>query len=92
MEELTHDEIKKAVEYLKENPIEVMWTPENIGVCIAQRVRCDSMVGRTYIMDIWDDGLQTLYSYGVRCVYVQIGREPNTHWLTESGRTYMLWK
>lgn len=52
--------------------------------------------GRNYysystVFGQWAD-IEKNVCIGVRCVYVQIGREPNTHWLTESGRTYMLWK
>ena len=36
---------------------------------------------------------QDMYSDGNNgTIYLQIGRMPNTHWLDESGYTYMCWK
>ena len=92
MEGFEYQEIKEAVKLLMINPIEEMWQPKDLGICKAQRVDCSQMPNRTYLMGKGVDGNDVIYGYGVRSVYVQMGRKPNTHWLEESGYTYMLWK
>lgn len=92
MEGFEYQEIKEAVKLLMVNPIEEKWQPKNLGICKAQRIDCSHMPNRTYLMCKDKNKNDVLYGYGVRCVYVQIGRVPNTHWLEESGNTYMLWK
>ena len=93
--EFTHDEIKKLVSILKERPIEEMWKPYDLGWCKVQRVEANQSSGRSYLIsdphNMTDP--QDMYSDGNNgTIYLQIGRMPNTHWLDESGYTYMCWK
>ena len=93
--EFTHDEIKKLVSILKERPIEEMWKPYDLGWCKVQRVEANQTSGRSYLIsdphNMTDP--QDMYSDGNNgTIYLQIGRMPNTHWLDESGYTYMCWK
>lgn len=93
--EFTHDEIKKLVLILKENPIEEMWKPYDLGWCKVQRVEANQTSGRSYLMSDPHNmtAPQDMYSDGNNgTIYLQIGRMPNTHWLDESGYTYMCWK
>ena len=93
--EFTHDEIKKLVSILKENPIEEMWKPYDLGWCKVQRVEANQTSGRSYLMSDPHNmtAPQDMYSDGNNgTIYLQIGRMPNTHWLDESGYTYMCWK
>ena len=93
--EFTHDEIRKLVSILKENPIEEMWKPYDLGWCKVQRVEANQTSGRSYLLSDPHDmsSPQDMYSDGNNgTIYLQIGRMPNTHWLDESGYTYMCWK
>ena len=93
--EFTHDEIKELVSILKENPIEEMWKPYDLGWCKVQRVEANQTSGRSYLMSDPHNmtAPQDMYSDGNNgTIYLQIGRMPNTHWLDESGYTYMCWK
>lgn len=93
--EFTHDEIKKLVSILKERPIEEMWKPYDLGWCKVQRVEANQTSGRSYLMSDPHNmtAPQDMYSDGNNgTIYLQIGRMPNTHWLDESGYTYMCWK
>ena len=84
-------EIIKALNILKKEPIEEYWKPKNIGVCTAQRIESHQVSCPMYLIG-QHDGLQDMYCYGIGCIYLQVGRVPNTHWMNESGHTYMLWK
>ncbi len=88
---MTHDEIKAAVKLLKANPIGDYWKPKNIGEFTAQRIEANQLGCRMYLLG-QENGLDDLYCYGTGCVYLQLSRVPNTHWLNESGYTYMVWK
>lgn len=93
--EFTNDEIKKLVSILKERPIEEMWKPYDLGWCKIQRVEANQTSGRSYLLSDPHDmsSPQDMYSDGNNgTIYLQIGRMPNTHWLDESGYTYMCWK
>lgn len=93
--EFTHDEIRKLVSILKERPIEEMWKPYDLGWCKVQRVEANQTSGRSYLMSDPHNmtAPQDMYSDGNNgTIYLQIGRMPNTHWLDESGYTYMCWK
>lgn len=93
--EFSHDEIKTLVSILKENPIEEMWKPYDLGWCKVQRVEANQTSGRSYLISDPHDmtNPQDMYSDGNNgTIYLQIGRMPNTHWLDESGYTYMCWK
>ena len=89
----SHDEIVKLVSILKQNPITEMWKPCNLGFCMVQRIEANHMSGKNYLISQNEDGTDNLYEKehnGI--VLIQIGRTPNTHWLEESGSTYMVWK
>ena len=93
--EFSHDEIKTLVSILKENPIEEMWKPYDLGWCKVQRVEANKASGRSYLISDPHDmtNPQDMYSDGNNgTIYLQVGRMPNTHWLDESGYTYMCWK
>ena len=88
---MTHDEIIEAIEILKANPIEQMWKPKDFGKFEAERIPCDEMSGSSFICNE-HDGLQDLYQHELDGVRIQVNRKPNTHWLEESGQTYLVWK
>ena len=93
--EFTHDEIMKLVEILKQNPIEERWKPYDLGFCKVQRVEANQASGRSYLISDPHDmtNPQDMYSDGNNGeIFLQIGRLPNTHWLDDSGYTYMCWK
>ena len=93
--EFTHDDIKKLVSILKENPIEEMWKPYDLGWCKVQRVEANLTSGRSYLLSDPHNmtAPQDMYSDGNNgIIYLKIGRMPNTNWFDESGYTYMCWK
>lgn len=95
--EFSHNEIMKLVEILKQNPIEERWKPKDLGFCKVQRVESNQANGKTYLLSPskpYDSNKpEDLYTEGHNgTIYLQIGRLPNTHWLDDSGYTYMCWK
>ena len=95
--EFTHDEIMKLLEILKQNPIEERWKPYDFGFCKVQRVEANNASGTHYLLNpskTYDPNRpDDSYCDGNNgTIYLQIGRLPNTHWLDDSGYTYMCWK
>ena len=87
--EFNRDEINQLVSFLQENPIIDMYKPINLGYCKVQRIPANEVGGRQGMLND-----RVLISYGSTdgSVYLQIDRKPNTHWMEESGYTYMAWK
>ena len=93
--DFTHDEILKLVSILKENPIDEMWKPYDLGWCKVQRVEANQAGSRVSLLSKPHNisSPEDCYSKGVNGeLFLQIGRMPNTHWREESGYTYMCWK
>lgn len=87
------DEIREIEKILKENPIEDSWKPVHMDGFNVQRVDAGQTPGRAYLLDKNEDGTDNLLYVDVNgIIFIQIGREPNTPWYEESGRTYMCWK
>jgi hypothetical protein len=87
--EFNRDEINQLVSFLQENPIKDMYKPINLGYCKVQRIPANEVSGRKGMLND-----RVLISYGSTdgSVYLQIDRDINTHWMEESGYTYMAWK
>ena len=90
---LSLEEVKHLVTLLKRKPLQDMWNPVDCGFCKVQRVEANNMSGRCSLLNRNDDGTDDLYKEEINGItLVQIGRKPNTHWLEDSGYTYMAWK
>ena len=90
---LSLEEVKHLVTLLKRKPLQDMWNPVDYGFCKVQRVEANNMSGRCSLLNRNDDGTDDLYKEEINGItLVQIGRKPNTHWLEDSGYTYMAWK
>ena len=90
---LSLEEVKHLVTLLKQKPLQDMWKPVDCGFCKVQRVEANNMSGRCSLLNRNDDGTDDLYKEEKNGItLVQIGRKPNTHWLEDSGYTYMAWK
>ena len=91
---LSIEEIRNLVTILKENPIEEMWKPRNLGFCMVQRVDARSTgTGPCSILNQNEDGSDDLYEEEINGItIIEVGRMPNVPWYEESGAAYMAWK
>ncbi len=92
--EFTAKEIQELTRELKKNPPLEKWEPTDIGPYKVQRISaCDVTSTKLSLLATNEDGTEDLYAEEKNgIIFIQTGRKPDTHWLDDSGMSFMCWK
>lgn len=86
----SNEEISKLFGILNGLDLGQMYEPYNLGWCKVQQIQANEVPGKMSMFGNANN-LYQIDNYGGN-LYIQIGRENNSPWHEENGKTFMCWK